>query len=282
MTNDTLNLQFDDFTPPSAEWLDRQMAFRKFYFNPVYSGFENINPDRPSLFVGNHAIYGMVDSPLVFNGIYQNTGVFVRTLGDHFHYKIPVWGKALIKFGSVPGTPENCDKLMQSGQHVMVFPGGGREVAKRAGEEHKLFWKQRTGFAKMAMKYGYDIIPFGSVGCDDAFKIIYDANQFSDSWLGKKLLKNKAFNDLSRNGDMFMPISRGIGLTSIPKPEKFYIGFGKPISTESYVDRYENKDAQWEVREQVADSINTLIADLQTEKAADTDKSWLRKLLIRA
>ncbi len=98
MTDNSLNLHFDDFIPPSAEWLDRQMAFRKLYFKPVYSGFENINPDRPSLFVGNHAIYGMVDSPLVFNGIYQNTGIFVRTLGDHFHYKIPVWGKALIKF----------------------------------------------------------------------------------------------------------------------------------------------------------------------------------------
>lgn len=255
------------------------MSLRNLYFNPVYSGFENIDASRPSLFVGNHAIYGMIDAPLVFNGLYKNTGVFVRTLGDHFHYKVPVWGKALIKFGSVPGTPENCDKLMTAGQHVMVFPGGAREVAKRAGEEHQLFWKNRTGFAKMAMKYGYDIIPFGSVGCDDAFDIIYDANTFSNSWIGKKLLKNQAFNDATRNGDIVMPISRGLGLTALPRPEKFYIGFGKPIPTSGYRDTYENKDAQWEVREKTADAIEGLIQRLKNQQAEDTETSWLRKRL---
>jgi hypothetical protein len=38
---------------------------------------------------------------------------------------------------------------------VLVFPGGGREVTKRKGEAHKVIWKERTGFARMAIEHGY-------------------------------------------------------------------------------------------------------------------------------
>ena len=63
----------------------------------------------------------------------------------------------------VLGSPEYCAALMEAGQHILVFPGGGREVMRRKGEAYQLIWKQRTGFARLAIEHGYDIIPFGSV-----------------------------------------------------------------------------------------------------------------------
>ena len=42
---------------------------------------------------------------------------------------------------------------------------------------------------------------------------------------------------------------------------------------------FEDKDAQWEVREKTANAIETLIKQLKTQQAEDTDKSWLRKRL---
>ena len=47
---------------------------------------------------------------------------------------------------------------------------------RRKGEAYRLVWKQRTGFARLAIEHGYDIIPFGSVGPDEAFDILFDAN----------------------------------------------------------------------------------------------------------
>jgi hypothetical protein len=35
---------------------------------------------------------------------------------------------------------------------VLVYPGGGREVAKRKGEKYQLLWKERVGFARLAIE----------------------------------------------------------------------------------------------------------------------------------
>lgn len=47
----------------------------------------------------------------------------------------------------VLGTPENCAALMQAGQSILVFPGGGREVMRRKGEAYRLIWKRCRGGA---------------------------------------------------------------------------------------------------------------------------------------
>ncbi|MGE5441823.1 MAG: hypothetical protein ACM3Q0_02020, partial [Bacteroidota bacterium] len=60
---------------------------------------------------------------------------------------------------------------------IVVFPGGGREVARRKGEQYKLIWKARTGFVRMAIRYGYPVVPFAQVGADDAFDILVDAGE---------------------------------------------------------------------------------------------------------
>ena len=50
---------------------------------------------------------------------------------------------------------------------MLVFPGSGREVTKRKGEAYKVIWKERTGFARMAIEHGYPITPFASVGPEE-------------------------------------------------------------------------------------------------------------------
>ncbi len=105
------------------------------------------------------------------------------------HFRVPGWGPLLKRWGAVEGNPDNCTQLMQAGQPVLVFPGGAREVAMRKDEVHKLVWKKRTGFARMAIEHGYDIIPFASAGCDEAYRVLVDGNDFQQSWLGRTLLK---------------------------------------------------------------------------------------------
>jgi 1-acyl-sn-glycerol-3-phosphate acyltransferase len=55
---------------------------------------------------------------------------------------------------------------MRRGELVTVFPGGGREVNKRKNEQYKLVWKNRLGFARLAIQHGYPIVPFASVGAE--------------------------------------------------------------------------------------------------------------------
>ena len=41
------------------------------------------------------------------------------------------------------------------------------------GEEYKLFWPEQSEFIRMAARFGAKIIPFGAVGEDDIFQVIY-------------------------------------------------------------------------------------------------------------
>lgn len=268
------------FTPPPPADVRRRVRALWRWFDPQFHGLENVDPAMPSLFVGNHTIFGIIDSPLLVAGLYSRTGVYPRSLGDEYHYEIPVWGDLLLRYGTVPGSRENCARLMAAGQHVLVFPGGAREVAKRRGEENRLTWKNRTGFAHMAIRFQYPILPFASLGADDMYSILYDADDFQASALGRRLLANDKVAKLLRDGDLFMPLVRGLGPTLLPRPERFYFMFGKPIPTTEFAGQENSKAAQWELRERVADAIEGMIEQLKAIRAADRPP-LLRRLLTK-
>ena len=273
-----IEIPIEDFRPPSLRTMARVTALQRRYFAATLEGAENVDPQRPGLFVGNHALMGVLDSPLFVYELYRQTGVFPRSLGDHFHFPTPVWGKLVTRFGAVPGTRENCRRLMESGQHVLVFPGGAREVAKRRDEINKLVWKKRTGFVYMAIEQGFDIIPFASLGCDEAYDIVYDGDDFANGWLGKRLLGNDKVNSLMRGGDLFMPLVKGIGPTLLPKAEPFHFSIGKPIPT-AHLQGQENDPAVlWKLREQVSEAITGMLSSIDEARKAQPRPLW-RKVL---
>lgn len=273
-----IEIPIEDFRPPSLRTMARVTALQRRYFAATLEGAENVDPQRPGLFVGNHALMGVLDSPLFVYELYRQTGVFPRSLGDHFHFPTPVWGKLVTRFGAVPGTRENCRRLMESGQHVLVFPGGAREVAKRRDEINKLVWKKRTGFVYMAIEQGFDIIPFASLGCDEAYDIVYDGDDFANGWLGKRLLGNDKINSLMRGGDLFMPLVKGVGPTLLPKAEPFRFAIGKPISTAHLKGQESDPAVLWQLREQVSDAITGMLSRMDEERKEQPRPLW-RKVL---
>jgi 1-acyl-sn-glycerol-3-phosphate acyltransferase len=246
----------------------------RWYFNPEFLGLWELDLDRPALFVGNHTLFGLTDAPLMIEHLYTHYGVMLRGLGDRGHFKVPVWGSFLQKHGMVLGTPENCSALMRDGQSILVFPGGGREVMRRKGEAYRLIWKQRTGFARMAIEHGYDIIPFGSVGPDEAFKILVDADDVKRTRLWAWLAAHTGIDEMTRGGDMLPPIARGIGATLIPKPQRYYFGFGERIPTAHLHGRAADQDALWSLREQVARAVEGQIRRLIDYRAQDLLSNW--------
>lgn len=269
-----------DFTPPPLSTVERALKLQELWFDPHFYGLENVDAERPALYVANHTIYGSLDAPLMYSMLYREKGIVLRSLGDNFHWKVPGWGKIMTQGGAVPGSRENCSRLMEGGQHVLVFPGGGREVAKRKGEEYKLTWKTRTGFCHMAIKYQYPIIPVASLGADEAFDILYDSYDFQQSLIGKLLLKNPFVSEQLRGGDVFMPISRGVGPTILPRPERFYFAFGEPIDTEEFIGQEDNVEVQWILRKRVMDAIENGLEDLRGIRTHDDLPAW-RKLLVK-
>lgn len=219
-----------NFEPKSIEETEAKMSLLQRYFIPEIIGHENIPTEKPTLFVGNHARYGFLDMPLIVKGIYMKTGVYPRTLSDRVHFSLPIWRDWIIDQGGVKGSREMCRALMEAGESILVYPGGAREVVKGRNKNYQLQWENRLGFVKMAAEAGYSITPFCSVGADDAFDVVLDGKDILESRLGK-LMQRLAPEGMNIREDLMVPIPRGIGLTSIPRPEKFYFAFGKPIET---------------------------------------------------
>jgi 1-acyl-sn-glycerol-3-phosphate acyltransferase len=260
------------FAAPSPALVRLGLAIPRLYFHPQFFGLEQLDLTRPALWVGNHTLYGLADVPFLFEHLYVKHGVVLRALGDRGHLAIPGWGRLLERVGMVVGTRENCARLMRRGEHVLVFPGGIREVTRRRGEAYRLLWKERVGFARLAIEHGYDIIPFGAVGADDMFEYIADANDLLGSPVWQAVAKLLPLERWTRGGDVVPPLVHGLGPTIVPRPQRFYFGVGARIPTT--LDAGADADARvWALRNEVAQAIERQLAGLLELRARDL-RNW--------
>ena len=258
-----------DFEPPSLARMGRWLALPHAWHRPRFSGLENVDPSRPALFVGNHTLYGVLDVPHLAYELYRVHGIFPRALGDRAHFVVPIWRDLLSGFGCVLGSRANCEALMRAGQNVLVFPGGAREALKRKGEAYRLIWKDRIGFAQMAAAHGYPIVPFAAVGAEEAYRIALDAGEIMASPLGKLLRATGLADKYLRGGEELPPLALGLGPTLIPRPERFYFSFGKPISTARYRGQVDDLAAMHALRDRVRVSIEKQLVQLQQVREGD-------------
>lgn len=273
-----------DFTPPSVSFVENFTKPWYAYFTPEFFGLDNLDAKKPALYVANHTIYGVTDGTLYIAEAYLKKGIYMRGLADNMHFMIPGWKDVFAKLGFARGSRENCTLLMKKKQHILVFPGGSREVCKRKGEEYKLVWKDRTGFARMAIENNYDIIPIVNVGGDDAYDIVKNPEEVLDETLFGKILKKTGIaKGLLKNNEHVPPLAYGIGKTIFPKPVKLYYGFGERITTKEYKKQADNKEILWEVRNRVELSMNRMMVELLEYREKDPTKNeglhrkWLLK-----
>lgn len=236
--------------------------------NPRVYGSDHLPSDRGALLVGNHTLIGLLDAPLLCAELWER-GIRARVLGNHAHFKLPRWRDLLTSVGVVPGTPEIADALMRRGETILVFPGGGREVAKRKGEKYQLIWENRMGFARLAVKHGYPIVPFATVGAEDALDVLVDTEHPAMKPV------QRLFERISGSPDFF-PLVRGIGPTPIPRPERQYYWFGEPIDT-SAVDTTDDRTVR-RIRDETKAAIEGGIAFLLAEQQADPQRSVVKRL----
>lgn len=246
--------------------IDRLAVFTK----PKFYGLENLADPR-MLLVGNHTIYGVFDVPFMVAGIYKRHGYRIRSLGDHRHWQVPGWGKFLEGLGAVRGTRETTTELMLRGEPILVFPGGSREVNKRRGEKYQLIWKNRLGFAHLAIDNGYPIVPFSAVGGEEIYDVVSDD--------GGRI--HGAVSELTKRavGLPVPSIVRGVGPTMIPRPQRFYFRFGDPIDSTPF--KGQGQQGARRLREKVSREVEAGIEFLLAEREGDPARKLVPRLLGR-
>jgi 1-acyl-sn-glycerol-3-phosphate acyltransferase len=232
-------------------------------WRPYVVGLDTLPTDGRFLLVGNHTQFIGGEVLLIPHFVRRALGRRVRPLADRRFATKPGFGHdVMTAYGAVVGARETAGELMRHNETILVFPGGGREIAKFKGEEYHLNWRGRSGFARIAVENDYPIVPVGLVGGDDVYKSLVTRN----SALGR--LSRTISTRLTGEADMAMPPMRGIGPTLIPRPQRMYLGFGEPVDT-TKPENMSTDDWVESVRKSTRQSLETILSDLLAIRADD-------------
>ncbi|MBF6382932.1 lysophospholipid acyltransferase family protein [Nocardia farcinica] len=252
--------------------LETLLAPLRAWTSPRFYGLNNIPAEGPVLLVGNHNLLGAIDAPLLLPEVLRHRGRLIRGLAEHVLIAVPGVRHFLHRYGSVRGTRGNCLALLERGEAVIVFPGGGREAVRRKGEKYVLKWEGRTGFAHMALTAGVPIVPVAMIGVDDAFDIVVDG----DHPLMRPVRWTVEALGLKR--DLTPPLVRGIGLTPIPRPERFYFSAGAPIDPAPWVESDNPESAAADLRDVVRKALEEEIRFLLAERDRDSGRTLVGRM----
>ncbi len=262
---------------PDEKTFGRLNGFVQRYFSPTITGLENI-PDEPTLFIGNHAMFGL-DAMILMPTLYFEADRFLRAMADKAWFQSGT-GEKLMASGMVLANPEICSALMEAGQDILVFPGGAAEANKPSEKKYSLVWRERYGFVRMAAQHGYNITPFGLVGPDEWYDHAMEGKDLLNSKLGK-LVTDRFFSEGVRE-DLIPPIPSGVFNTLIPKPQRCYLAFGEPVEVPDCRGKKVTKSIQKSVRAETAARVEGLIAEMLLLRAQQKpDEHWVRRLLTR-
>lgn len=252
-------------TPLEMERMYLMLAPLRALHRPTFTGFENIPAHRPLLFVGNHTLYGVLDSPHLYFALYRQANIRLRALGDHAHWKMPGWRQLISRFGAIDGTRENCAAAFEDGECVLVFPGGAREAFKSERDRYKLLWGDRVGFARMALRHGAWIVPFASLGADEIFDEALDIEEV------RRHPVARALAELGIRPDLLPPIPRRV----VPRPERLYFHFCPAVDPATWAHLDEDTAAA-EIRDHTKAAIEAGLDELHAKREADPMADFTR------
>lgn len=180
----------------------------KKYFRVETHGIDRVPPGRVFL-VGNHAGQIPIDGAMVGVAMLleHRPPRLVRAMTEKWSASLPFVSTLFARSGQIVGTPENCRRLLQSGEAVMVFPEGVRGISKLWPERYHL-QEFGLGFMRLALETQTPIVPVAIVGSEEQAPAILNLRS-----VGKLI------------GFPALPVT----VTPIPLPTKYRLYFGDPL-----------------------------------------------------
>ena len=168
---------------------------------------------------------------------------FVRSMVEKWIPRLPYVSVFMARIGQIVGTPDNCRRLLNNDEAILVFPEGARGISKTFDRRYQLE-RFGTGFMRLALETNTPIVPVAVVGAEEQAPAIYDAKSVA------KFLGMPAFPITPT-----FPLLGPLGL--LPLPTRYRIYFGKPIQFEGDGDE-EDEVVQRQI-DQVKSEINRML-----------------------
>jgi diacylglycerol/phytol O-acyltransferase len=197
------------------------------YFRVTATGLENLPASGPALVVGNHS-GGIItpDTAMTLHAWMTARGVESPVYGlvHPAIFQIPYLNVHTMKIGGISAHPRQAMEALDHGAMVLVYPGGGDEVYRSFRRRNEVDLQGRTGFIKLAMRYGAPIVPLVAVGGHETLIVLHEGERLA-RWLR-----------LDGRGLPRLPVSLALpwGLTlgfvyNIPFPAKIDLQVGEPV-----------------------------------------------------
>ncbi|HEV3233783.1 MAG TPA: lysophospholipid acyltransferase family protein [Candidatus Dormibacteraeota bacterium] len=155
------------------------------YFRARVDGIENIPEKGPALIVGNHSGGNYIPDSFILGMAFATYFGSERpwyALTHSAAMAMPVVGRMLKSFGSIPASRENADEALRRGACVLVYPGGDIETYRPWWDRNKVKFAGRMGFVRTALKNRVPIVPVANVGSHETGIFLSDGQ-----WLCKAL-----------------------------------------------------------------------------------------------
>ncbi len=136
------------------------------YFRGEVRGLGNIPEDGPVLLVGNHSGGNIAPDMWLFGLAFSAYfGVERRSyqLAHNLVVTFPGLG-FLRKFGTLPASRENAERVLDSGSALVVYPGGDHEVHRPVWDRNRIDFNGRKGFLRLALRSDVPIVPVVAIG----------------------------------------------------------------------------------------------------------------------
>jgi 1-acyl-sn-glycerol-3-phosphate acyltransferase len=150
---------------------------------------------------------------------------------------LPYVSTFMSRVGQIVGTPENCRRLLEAGEAILVFPEGIRGLSKLWPQRYQL-QEFGLGFMRLALETHTPIVPVAVVGAEEQAPALMDLKPLA------KLL-----------GFPALPVT--VTGLPLPLPVKYRLYFGEPLR---FSGRPDDEDSELDKKVRtVKRSIQTLL-----------------------
>lgn len=183
-------------------------VYRKYFRCDAYN-VDRI-PDGRCFLVANHSGQLPFDGMMVILSVLleREPPRFPRSMIERFVPTTPFVSPFFARCGQILGTPENCRRLLDAGEAILVFPEGVRGLNKTWRDRYRLQGFGQ-GFMRLALQTDTPIVPCAVIGAEEQAPTFHNAQPLA------KLLGLPA---LPLGVPPFLPL-----------PTKYRIHFGEPM-----------------------------------------------------
>lgn len=192
-------------------------AIYKQYFRTEVFGIENV-PEGRVMLISNHSGQLPLDGLAIGASLLLEAPRprFVRSMVEKWTATLPFVAELFPRVGQIVGVPENCIRLLENDEAVLVFPEGSRGISKTFDRRYQLS-DFGLGFMRMALAAKAPIVPVAVIGAEEQYISVANLDRIARLF-----------------GMPALPVMPQLLVPGgfLPLPTKYRVYFGAPLAFE--------------------------------------------------